>query len=514
MSSELLDSRDVSLSQWRAIYRGADAVLHEGCWQQIAHGAAAVSKIVERGEPVYGINTGFGKLASVRIEATDLATLQQNIVLSHAAGLGEPAPVPVVRLIMALKLTSLAQGASGVRPETVEFLAAMLASGLTPIIPSQGSVGASGDLAPLAHLAAAMTGVGEIRLPSGESAPADSALASAGLRPLTLGPKEGLALLNGTQFSTACALAGLFDSEVVLQSALVTGALATEAAKGSDTPFDPRIHALRRQQGQVEAAAALRALMAGSAIRASHRTGDPRVQDPYCLRCQPQVMGAALDLLRYAATILGRESNGVTDNPLIFPESTEALSGGNFHAEPVAFAADAIAIALCEIGSLAERRIAMLVDPALSGLPAFLTPAPGLNSGLMLAQVTAAALVSENKQRAYPASVDSIPTSANQEDHVSMAAHGARRLESMAANASAIVGIELMTAAQGCDFHRGLTSSVPLEAVRALVRAHIAPLTTDRYMHADMQQAIRLVRSRAVTTAAASVPLPSLTEFA
>ncbi len=514
MNTELLEPGEVSLAQWRAIYRGADAVLGEACWRQIAAGAEAVSKILARGEPVYGINTGFGKLASVRIEATDLATLQQNIVLSHAAGLGEPTPVPVVRLIMALKLASLAQGASGVRPETVEFLAAILTQGLTPVIPSQGSVGASGDLAPLAHLAAAMMGVGEITLPSGERAAARSALASAGLAPIKLGPKEGLALLNGTQFSTACALAGLFESEIAFQGALVTGALATEAAKGSDTPFDARIHALRRQRGQIEAAAALRALMAGSAIRASHRIGDPRVQDPYCLRCQPQVMGAALDLLRYAATILDRECNGVTDNPLIFPESTEALSGGNFHAEPVAFAADAIAIALCEIGSLAERRIAMLVDPALSGLPAFLTPAPGLNSGLMLAQVTAAALVSENKQRAYPASVDSIPTSANQEDHVSMAAHGARRLEAMAANAAAVIGIELMTAAQGCDFHRGLTSSIPLEAVRALLREHVAPLTTDRYLHTDMQQSIRLIRSRAVTTAASSVSLPSLTALA
>lgn len=514
MNAELLEPGEVSLAQWRAIYRGADVLLDEACWHRIGAGAEAVSKILERGEPVYGINTGFGKLASVRIEAADLATLQQNIVLSHAAGLGEPVSVPIVRLIMALKLASLAQGASGVRPETVEFLAAMLTRGLTPVIPSQGSVGASGDLAPLAHLAAAMIGVGEITLPSGERTAAHSALASAGLAPIKLGPKEGLALLNGTQFSTACALAGLFESEIVFQGALVTGALATEAAKGSDTPFDPRIHALRRQRGQIEAAEALRSLMAGSAIRASHRTGDPRVQDPYCLRCQPQVMGAVLDLLRYAATILDRESNGVTDNPLIFPESAEALSGGNFHAEPVAFAADAIAIALCEIGSLAERRIAMLVDPALSGLPAFLTPAPGLNSGLMLAQVTAAALVSENKQRAYPASVDSIPTSANQEDHASMAAHGARRLEAMAANAAGVIGIELMTAAQGCDFHRGLTSSMPLEAVRALLREHVASLTTDRYLHADMQQAIRLIRSRAVTTAASSVSLPSLTELA
>lgn len=513
MSTESLEPGQVSLTQWCAIYRGASVVLDEAYWPRIAAGAETVARILERGEPIYGINTGFGRLASIRIDATDLAALQKNIVLSHAAGVGEPTPVPIVRLVMALKLVSLAQGASGVRPETVQFLAEMLARGLTPVVPSQGSVGASGDLAPLAHLAAAMIGVGEITVPSGERTPASAALESTGLVPITLGPKEGLALLNGTQFSTAYALAGLFESEIVLQSALVTGALSTEAAKGSDTPFDPRIHALRRQQGQIEAAAALRALMAGSAIRASHRIGDPRVQDPYCLRCQPQVMGAALDLLRYAATTLEREANGVTDNPLIFPDSVEALSGGNFHAEPVAFAADAVAIALCEVGSLAERRIAMLVDPALSGLPAFLTPIPGLNSGLMLAQVTAAALVSENKQRAYPASVDSIPTSANQEDHVSMAAHGARRLEAMAANASAIIGIELMTAAQGCDFHRGLSSSVPLEAVRRLVRQQIAPLAADRYLHTDMHRAIELIRSGAVAAAATAVSLPSLTEF-
>jgi histidine ammonia-lyase len=341
--------------------------------------------------------------------------------------------------------------------------------------------------------------------------PAQAALESVGLAPLSLGPKEGLALLNGTQFSTACALAGLFEIETGFQTALVTGALATEAAKGSDTPFDPRIHALRRHRGQIETAAALRALMAGSAIRASHLTADPRVQDPYCLRCQPQVMGAALDLLRYSATTLEQEANGVSDNPLIFSDSNEALSGGNFHAEPVAFAADAMAIAVCEIGSLAERRIAMLVDPALSGLPAFLTPKPGLNSGLMLAQVTAAALVSENKQSAHPASVDSIPTSANQEDHVSMAAHASRRLAAMAANASAIIGIELMTAAQGCDFHGALRSSVPLESVRSLVRQRIATLTDDRYLNTDLRSAIELVRSRAVVDAVAGVELPSLT---
>lgn len=512
MSTIVLKPGDVTLNEWRAIYRGADVSLDEACAPRIARSADAVTQILARGQPVYGINTGFGKLANVRIDDADLAQLQRNIVLSHAAGVGEPMPPAIVRLMIALKLASLGQGASGVRPETVKYLRAMLERGLTPVIPSQGSVGASGDLAPLAHLAGVLLGVGEVSLRNGERVPARAALDSAGLAPLALGPKEGLALLNGTQFSTACALAALFDIDTVFQAALVSGALSTEAAKGSDTPFDPRIHVLRRHRGQIEVAAALRALMAGSAIRASHLTADPRVQDPYCLRCQPQVMGAALDLLRYAAGTLEQEANGVSDNPLIFTESNEALSGGNFHAEPVAFAADAMAIALCEVGSLAERRIAMLVDPALSGLPAFLTPKPGLNSGLMLAQVTAAALVSENKQSAHPASVDSIPTSANQEDHVSMAAHASRRLGAMVANASAIIGIELMTAAQGCDFHANLRSSAPLESVRKIVRERIPSLADDRYIHADLQSAIELVRSRAVIGAVAGIGLPSLTE--
>lgn len=509
MTTIVLEPGQVKLTEWRAIHRGANASLDETCTARIAESAQAVTRILARGEPVYGINTGFGKLANVRIDDADLTRLQRNIVLSHAAGVGEPLPIPVVRLMMALKLASLAQGASGVRPETVEYLRAILDRGLTPIIPSQGSVGASGDLAPLAHLAGVLIGVGEVTLKNGERVPAGTALESAGLPPLALGPKEGLALLNGTQFSTACALAALFDLETVFQSALVTGALSTEAAKGSDSPFDPRIHELRRHRGQIETAATLRTLMAGSAIRASHLTADPRVQDPYCLRCQPQVMGAALDLLRYAAGTLEQEANGVSDNPLIFPESDEALSGGNFHAEPVAFAADAMAIAVCEIGSLAERRIAMLVDPALSGLPAFLTPNPGLNSGLMLAQVTAAALVSENKQNAHPASVDSIPTSANQEDHVSMAAHAARRLGAMVANTTTIIAIELMTAAQGCDFHGNIRSSVPLEAVRQAVRKRIPPLADDRYLSADIHSAIELVRSGAVLAAIAGVRPPS-----
>ena len=497
----------VSLADWRAIYRGEAVLLDPACHADVAASAAAVARILAKNEPVYGINTGFGKLASVRISDDDLLTLQRNIVLSHAAGVGEPMPVPIARLMMALKLASLAQGASGVQLATVTLLGAMLEQGLIPVIPAQGSVGASGDLAPLAHMAAAMIGTGEIW--SGEARlPAAQALAQAGLTPLTLGPKEGLALLNGTQFSCAYALAGLFEAELLFGSALLTGALSTEAAKGSDAPFDPRIHALRGHQGQIETAAALRGLMAGSAIRASHLTGDTRVQDPYCLRCQPQVMGAVLDLLRQAATTLGIEANGVSDNPLIFADTDEALSGGNFHAEPVAFAADMIALALCEIGSIAERRIAMLVDPALSGLPAFLTPLPGLNSGFMIPQVTAAALVSENKSRAYPASVDSIPTSANQEDHVSMAAHGARRLLPMAENLGNVLGIEYLAAVQGCDFHAPLKSSAVLEAARSLLRAQVPMLAEDRYFHPDMTAATGLVRSGAL---AALAGLPGVT---
>ena len=505
----ILHPGSARLADWRAIYRGASLALDSSCREKIAASAAAVARIVARGEPVYGINTGFGKLASLRIANADLAVLQSNIVLSHAAGVGEASPPPVIRLMLALKIASLAQGASGISPATLGLLEAMLERGIIPVIPAQGSVGASGDLAPLAHMASVMIGIGEALTPSGRMGAAQ-ALAQSGLVPVTLGPKEGLALLNGTQFSTAFALAALFEAETLFQAALVTGALSTDAARGSDAPFDPRIHALRRHRGQIDAAQALRALMQGSAIRASHLTGDTRVQDPYCLRCQPQVMGACLDILRQAAATLADEANAVSDNPLIFADTNEAISGGNFHAEPVAFAADIIALAICEIGSIAERRIAMLVDPALSGLPAFLTPKPGLNSGFMMAQVTAAALVAENKQRATPASVDSIPTSANQEDHVSMAAHGARRLLPMIENASAIIGIELLAAAQGCDFHTGLASSPALEAVRQLVRAKVPHLDNDRYFHPDIQASIGLVRSGALGPAVEGVILPIL----
>ncbi|QFU16314.1 histidine ammonia-lyase [Microvirga thermotolerans] len=507
--SVTLTPGSVALAEWREVYRGAAVALDTGCRPKVEAGARTVEAIVAKGAPVYGINTGFGKLASVRIGTSDLTTLQRNIVLSHAAGVGEPLPAPVVRLVMALKLASLAQGASGVRWSTIEHLARCLQAGLVPVVPGQGSVGASGDLAPLAHMTAALMGVGAF-LAEGRPVPATEALRAAGLEPLTLGPKEGLALLNGTQVSTALALAGLFEAERVFQAALVTGALATDAAKGSDGPFDPRIQDLRRHRGQAEVAAALRALMRGSAIRASHLTNDDRVQDPYCLRCQPQVMGAVLDLMRQAGETLATEANGVSDNPLVFSETGEVISGGNFHAEPVAFAADMIAMALCEIGSLSERRIAMLVDPALSGLPAFLTPKPGLNSGFMIPQVTAAALVSENKQRAYPASVDSIPTSANQEDHVSMATHGARRLVPMARNAANVIGIELLAAAQGCDFHAPMKSSEPLERARALLRARVPHLEDDRHLAPEMEEAASLVASGALAEAAGTALLPAV----
>jgi histidine ammonia-lyase len=498
----------ISIVEWRSIAQGASFRLHESALPAVIAGAQAVERIVARGTPVYGINTGFGKLASVRIKAADITTLQRNIVISHSVGVGAATPPEIVRLVMALKLASLARGASGVRPDTLTLMEQMCERGVIPLMPAQGSVGASGDLAPLAHMAATMIGVGDAFY-RGEKMPAAQALERAKLAPITLAPKEGLALLNGTQFSTAHSLFALFAAERVFRSALISGALTTEAAKGSDTPFDARIHALRGHRGQIDVAQALRSMMTGSAIRASHLTNDDRVQDPYCLRCQPQVMGAALGILRQAADTLLTEANGVSDNPLIFPDTDEALSGGNFHAQAVAFAADIIALAICEIGSLAERRIAMLVDPSLSQLPAFLTPLPGLNSGLMVTQIVAAALVSENKQQAYPASVDSIPTSANQEDHVSMAAHGARRLSPMADNAGNIVAIELMSAAQGCDFHAPLTSSAPLERVRALVRSRVAPLKEDRFLALDMA-AIKELVDQGAFVEACGLPLPGV----
>ncbi|CAN7332710.1 histidine ammonia-lyase [Bosea sp. LjRoot9] len=497
------------LTHWRDVLAGASLTLDAASAGAIAAAQAIVDDIVAAGTVTYGVNTGFGKLASVRIADADLATLQRNLILSHAVGTGPALPDSVVRLILAMKAASLARGASGVRPVVVEALLGALAADALPVVPAKGSVGASGDLAPLAHLTAALMGVGEIRL-KGMALPAAEALSRIGQAPLALGAKEGLALINGTQVSTAIAITALSEIARVFDAALVAGALSVDALKGSDTPFDPRIQALRGQPGQINVAATLLTLIAGSEIRDSHRFGDTKVQDPYSLRCQPQVMGAVRDLLGNAAATLGIEANAVTDNPLVLGPG-EIVSGGNFHAEPVAFAADILAMGLCEIGNLSERRMALLVDPVMSGLPPFLARDAGLNSGFMIAQVTAAALASENKQKAYPASVDTIPTSANQEDHVSMATHGAYRLLDMAKNAASIIGIELMAAAEAIEHHRPMKTSPRLEPVLALLRGRIAPLTADRYLAPDLAAATDLVLSGAVGQAAG---LDSFAEFA
>jgi histidine ammonia-lyase len=461
--------------------------------ERLGAGAEAVRRIVARGQPVYGINTGFGKLAQTHIPDDQLELLQRNLVLSHSVGVGALLGDDVVRLTMLLKVASLARGYSGVRVEVVEAILALLNAEIYPCIPSKGSVGASGDLAPLAHMSATLLGIGTVRH-RGEVIAAAEGLKRAGLEPLRLGPKEGLALLNGTQVSTALALRGLFATRSMFAAAVVSGAMSVDAAMGSDTPFDARIHELRGHAGQIEAAGMYRALLAGSEIRASHLTGDDKVQDPYSLRCQPQVMGACLDVMNHAAGTLLIEANGVTDNPLVFAQTDESLSGGNFHAEPVAFAADHLALAIAEIGALAERRIALLIDASISGLPPFLTSASGVNSGFMIAHVTAAALASENKSLAHPASVDSLPTSANQEDHVSMATFAARRLGDMADNTAAIVAIELLAAAQGIDFRRPRKSSRILEEAHAIIRGVAPHLDGDRYLALDIEAVTPLVR--------------------
>ncbi len=460
---------------------------------RIAAASSLVDQIIATGDAAYGINTGFGLLAQTRIPTDQLELLQRNLLLSHAAGIGEALPDPVVRLILALKINALARGHSGITPALIDALLALLEHEVYPLIPAQGSVGASGDLAPLAHLSTVLLGIGHVRV-GGKVLAAAEGLGLAGLSPLKLRAKEGLALINGTQVSTALALAGLFAAEDVLAGAVVAGAMSVDALKGSDFPFDPRIQAVRGQPGQIAVAREYRDLIAGSAIRASHRDCT-RVQDPYSFRCQPQVMGACLDLMVNVSVTLQLEANAVTDNPLLFVESGDVLSGGNFHAEPVAFAADTLALALAEIGSLSERRTAVLVDPKMSGLPAFLVENSGVNSGFMIAQVTAAALVSENKTIAAPCSVDSIPTSANQEDHVSMATHAARRITRMADNAAAVIGIELLAAAQGIDFHRPARSSKSLEEVHAAIRSEVPFYAADRYFAPDIQAAQRWVQS-------------------
>jgi len=490
----------LDLASLRRLSRGRPPVtLDPSAWPAVDAGAAAVQALVARGVPAYGINTGFGRLASTHIPDDQLELLQRNLVLSHAVGVGRPLAAPVVRLVLALKVAGLARGHSGVRRPLVEALLRLLSADVLPVIPEKGSVGASGDLAPLAHLGAALLGIGEVTV--GEARlPATEGLRRAGLAPLTLGAKEGLALLNGTQVSTALALQHLFDAQDLFQAALCAGALSLDAAAGSVAPFDARIHALRGQPGQVDAAAAYRALLAGSGIGLSHRECG-KVQDPYSLRCQPQVMGACLDTLRHAAGVLEREANAVTDNPLVFPDGPsgpEILSGGNFHAEPVALAADALALAIAEIGALAERRIALLIDATLSGLPPFLVRDGGVNSGFMIAHVTAAALASENKSLAHPASVDSLPTSANQEDHVSMATFAARRLGAMAENTAIILAIELLAAAQGVDLRAPHLTSPALQAVHRAVRALVPHYELDRYFAPDIAAVQGLVQSGAL----------------
>ena len=501
MSTLTLTPGLVTLADLEKIYREEHAVrIDRSAEAAINLAAERVASAAGGNEAVYGVNTGFGKLASVKIASEDTATLQRNLILSHCCGVGDALDQTTTRLMMVLKLLSLGRGASGVRFEVLKLIEDCLEKGVTPVVPSQGSVGASGDLAPLAHMTAVLIGEGEAdfegaRLPGGE------ALAKAGLAPVILGPKEGLGLINGTQFSTACALVGLFDGWRLAEATLVTASLSTDAIMGSTAPLLPEIHELRGHRGQIEVARTMRDIMAGSEIRESHREGDHRVQDPYCIRCQPQVGGACVDLLRMAATTLEIEANAATDNPLVLIDADRIVSGGNFHAEPVAFAADQIALAIAELGAIAQRRIALMVDPTLSfDLPPFLAKDPGLNSGMMIAEVTTAALMSENKHLANPCSTDSTPTSANQEDHVSMAAHGARRLGRMNVNLSHILGVELLCAIEGIEHRKPLKTSEALQSVIDKLRSNVPALERDRYLAPDLEIAAELVRSRTLVS--------------
>jgi histidine ammonia-lyase len=487
LSTLRLTSQPLTLADLRRVHAGEVLLaLGDELTPGLNRAHRTVQDIVASGQVVYGINTGFGKLADTRIGDDHLAELQRNLVLSHSVGTGELLPVEVVRLVIVTKAMSLARGYSGVRPELVHALILMFNAGVTPCVPAKGSVGASGDLAPLAHLACVLIGEGRAQLADGRVVPGAEAMRAIGLEPFVLGPKEGLALLNGTQVSTALALAGLFGAENVFAAALMSSALSLEAIQGSIKPLDARIHEARGQPGQSAVAQALRTLLEGSEIVPSHANCG-RVQDPYSIRCIPQVMGACLDNLTHAARVLAIEANAASDNPLVFTDTGEVISGGNFHAEPVAFAADIIALAVSEIGAIAERRIALLLDTGLSGLPPFLVRDGGLNSGFMIAQVTAAALASENKSLAHPASVDSLPTSANQEDHVSMATFAARRLGDMVNNTAVVVGIEAMAAAQGLELKRGLKSSPLVEAEFARIRAEVAFLERDRFLATDIE---------------------------
>ena len=500
MKQIVIDIDMSDLSVWAECYSTPVAVhLSSLAIESIKSSRHAIEAIIADGKPVYGINTGFGKLSNQSVHSEDLCRLQENLVLSHTVGAGEPLPTNVVRLAIALKIASFAKGFSGIRLEVVERLQLFLEREIYPVIPEKGSVGASGDLAPLAHMSAALLGVGEVEF-EGRMVPAESVHKKFELTPLQLEAKEGLALLNGTQISTALALAGLFEANRSLTTAIVVGAITTEAVLGLEEAFDSRIHALRRQKGQIEVATTIKKLIAGSGFRA-HSFEMGRRQDPYSIRCQPQVLGACRDLLSQAAELLARESDAVTDNPLVFADTLEVLSGGNFHAEPVAFAADMLAIVICEIGSLSERRLALMTDPSMSGLPPFLTSEPGLNSGFMSAQIAAAAMVAENRQRAHPASVDNVPTVANLEDFVSMATHGARRVLTMVDTLDNILASELLAAVEGCD-HRGHALNPELDAVHALLRASVPRMNVDRYFAPAHKQARLLVRQAWVPKAA------------
>ncbi len=510
MTNLTLTPGQVSLPQLESIYWDELSIrLDSSCRPAIEEAAKRIAASAAGDVPVYGVNTGFGKLASLKIEAKDTVILQRNLILSHCCGVGEAMPRHLVRMMMSLKLLSFGRGASGVRWELVELLQDMLTKGVTPVVPAQGSVGASGDLAPLAHMTAVVIGEAEAEF-NGVVMPSAEALTKAELSPIELGPKEGLAFINGTQFSTAYALAGLFEGWRAAHNSLLTSAMSTDAIMGSTQPLQPEIHALRGQRGQIDAAAAMRAILEQSEIRESHRDNDNRVQDPYCIRCQPQVTGAAMDVMRQAAQTLLTEANAATDNPLVLTVANMIVSGGNFHAEPVGFAADMIALALSEIGAIAQRRIALMVDPTLSfDLPPFLTPAPGLNSGLMIAEVTTAALMSENKHLANPCVTDSTPTSANQEDHVSMAAHGARRLGRMVENLNYILGVELLCAARGVEFRAPLQTSPPLQKSIARLREDVSSLQEDRYLAPDLEIAKELVASGALIYGL-TAPMPEL----
>jgi len=500
MSTFTIQPGQFTLADLRQVWQARSTLkLAAEAYQDIDASAAAIASIVARGDAAYGINTGFGKLAKTRIPDEQLELLQRNLILSHSVGTGDLIEDNVVRLILLMKIGSLSRGYSGIRRSVIDAMIAMFNAGITPCIPVKGSVGASGDLSPLSHMTLALLGEGDVRV-NGELVPAQQALKQAGITPVVLAAKEGLALINGTQVSTALALNGLFLAERLIEAATVAGAMSVDAAKGSDAPFDARIHAVRGQAGQIASAQLYRDLLKGSAIRQSHLVNDERVQDPYCLRCQPQVMGASLDLINHVAKILLIEANAVTDNPLVFIDTNEVISGGNFHAEPVAFAADTLALAIAEIGSISERRIALLIDSSISGLPPFLVPSSGLNSGFMIAHVTAAALASENKSLAHPASVDTIPTSANQEDHVSMATFGARRLHEMAHNTAVIVGIELLAAAQGIDFHAPLTTAPKLADVHQRLRKQVKFYDADRLFAPDIEAAKQMVLSGTVSS--------------